>query len=60
MDTTETRAPATPPTGDGPEDTPVCKGRRSVFRGKIVDVGVERVRLPTAATAPYCSADALP
>jgi 8-oxo-dGTP pyrophosphatase MutT (NUDIX family) len=46
MDTTETRAPATPPTGDGPEDTPVCKGRRSVFRGKIVDVGVERVRLP--------------
>jgi ADP-ribose pyrophosphatase len=43
MDTTETQASATPSTDDGP----LGKGRRSVFRGKIVDVGIERVRLPT-------------
>jgi len=42
MDTTETQEPATPPTDDAAADN----GRRCVFQGKIVDVGVERVRLP--------------
>ncbi len=42
MDTTESQALAIPPT-----DAEAGKGRRSVFRGKVVDVGLERVRLPT-------------